>query len=182
MTKPRATLYWHTTYSRESNNVIRSSKRQLIMKLVMSWCHTHTHTHTHIHAQTHRNQNSLARAPLKWQKLRKVELFESKTTQNELKQTNVCQQINSNSLSRPRWQTTKPSFQDRLWKKKKKITSDLWRRRFKLSRGLPLQRLVCCRATTTTTTTTDKGVNRASSKSRRRAVTGRDELSLTQRQ
>lgn len=48
MTKPQATLYWHTSYRRESNNVIRSSKRQLIMKLVMSGCHTHTRTHTWI--------------------------------------------------------------------------------------------------------------------------------------
>lgn len=43
MTKPQATLYWHTTYRRESNNVIRSSKRQLIMKLVMNRCHAYTH-------------------------------------------------------------------------------------------------------------------------------------------
>lgn len=71
---------------------------------------------------------------------------------------------------------------DRLFFSENSLNSHLWSLRFKSSHSLPLQRLVCRKATTvTTTTTTDKEVNRASSKSRRRAVTGRDELSLTQR-
>lgn len=62
-----------------------------------------------------------------------------------------------------------------------KIANDslLERRLLEHSGSLPLEQRVCGKATTITTT--DKGVNRRSSKSRQRAVTGRDELSLTQR-
>ncbi len=185
MTKPQATLYWHTTYRPESNNVIRSSKSRLIMKLVMSRCHTHTSQNSSMR----RSIICSAPSPLRDKNetgwiISNLPLSQNHTKWTQKRQT--CVNRSTRFLCRPRWQTTKLFTEPLSCSENNQHAPhpQLWRQRFKLRRSLPLWRLVCRRATTitTTTTTTDEGVNRASSKSRRRAVTGRDELSLTQRQ
>ncbi len=115
MTKPQATLYWHTTYRTESNNVIRSSKRRLIMKLVMSWCHTHTHTHTHWHTRQSKlfpaSVNSSVTSLLLWsERLNHQQLlFRVKTAQNKNQKKKdkfvLTDELNFSSV--PQWQTTK---------------------------------------------------------------------------